>query len=439
MKVQFPQSFDFNQMLVFSVFWHLMVLTVVLFLPKPTFQENTVVPAFMVNLVSEPTGFKSAAQKRSESLARDRKAKARKKGVEKKTAPKKSKKLKKTTASKPAEVKKVPTVKTPKSNGVLEALNKLEGKIALTAPNVVEELAQVARLEKPQIKPSPAKPIKQKPITGKTFRELETLKSKKIKDKKAVVPVPLHKDILEDFEELKMEESLSDTHRKETSPEKPQKTVPEKKEPEKPQAPEVDLLKKLEQLAKLDAAPVLVPDVETEELGPAEGTWKGSESYDSIIEKFDSLPIESQTIKVEISSARLDSSSFQSKMRTLPKASQATTEPGTGDSYVFAKKGGTPGADVQSLYVGMIQEKIYRNWQEPLAQEHNQEVLVSFFLFPRGNIDKTVVKQSSGVEALDTLAVKAVLDSVPFPKFPKELKKFNLHVNIYFKYVPKEE
>ena len=245
---------------------------------------------------------------------------------------------------------------------------------------------------------------------------METLKSKKIKDKKAVVPVPLHKDILEDFEELKMEESLSDTHRKETSPEKPQKTVPEKKEPEKPQAPEVDLLKKLEQLAKLDAAPVLVPDVETEELGPAEGTWKGSESYGSIIEKFDSLPIESQTIKVEIFSARLDSPSFQSKVRTLPKASQATTE-----------------------YVGMIQEKIYRNWQEPLAQEHNQEVVVSFFLFPRGNIDKTVVKQSSGVEALDTLAVRAVLDSVPFPKFPKELKKSNLHVNIYFKYVPKEE
>ena len=61
MKVQFFQSFDFNQMLVFSVFWHLLILTVVLFLPKPTFPENTVVPAFMVNLVSEPTGYKVIA------------------------------------------------------------------------------------------------------------------------------------------------------------------------------------------------------------------------------------------------------------------------------------------------------------------------------------------------------------------------------------------
>ena len=123
MKVRFPQSFDFNQMLVFSVFWHLLILTVVLFLPKPTIPEITVVPAFMVSLVSEPTGFKSAAQKRSESLARARNSKARKKGVEKKTALKKSAKLKETTASKPAEVKKVPTVKTPKSNGILEDLN----------------------------------------------------------------------------------------------------------------------------------------------------------------------------------------------------------------------------------------------------------------------------------------------------------------------------
>ena len=274
MKVRFPQSFDFNQMLVFSVFWHLLILTVVLFLPKPTIPEITVVPAFMVSLVSEPTGFKSAAQKRSESLARARNSKARKKGVEKKTALKKSAKLKETTASKPAEVKKVPTVKTPKSNGILEDLNKLEGRMALTIPpgkKLVEELDQLARLEKPKIKPVPAKSIKQKPISEKTFRELETLKNKKIEDKKAVAPVPLHEDILEDFEKLKMKESLSEGP---ASLEKQQESVTERKKPEKPKVPKVDLLKELEQLAKLDASPVLVPDVEKEEPGIEEKIQK---------------------------------------------------------------------------------------------------------------------------------------------------------------------
>ncbi|MDE0849414.1 MAG: energy transducer TonB, partial [Nitrospinaceae bacterium] len=305
-----------------------------------------------------------------------------------------------------------PTLKTPKSNGFLEALKKLDGKKALATPNVVEELAQVARLEKPKIKP--AKPIKQKPITEKTLRELETLKNKKIKDKRTVAPVPLHEDLLEDFEELKVKESL----------------------PEKPQAPQRDLLKELEQVAKMDVSPV--PDVKTEEPRPTESTQKSDEVYDSILEKLDSLSVDSEPVKVEISSARLDSSSFQSKLRTLPEASPARTESGTGSSYVFAKKEGVPGADARSLYVGMIQDKIYKNWKEPLAEEHNQEAVISFYIFPRGNIDKPIIKKSSGVEALDTLAVRAVLDSVPFPEFPEQLKMSNLHVNIYFKYVPKD-
>ena len=189
-------------------------------------------------------------------------------------------------------------------------------------------------------------------------------------------------------------------------------------ETEEPGLAEVDLLKELEQLAKIDASPILVPDVKTETPEIAKSTQKNGEFYDSILKKFDSLLVDSEPIKAEISSAR---------------------ESGTGDSYVFAKKGGTPGAYVRSLYVGMIQEKIYKNWREPLAEEHNRETVVSFYIFPRGNIDKPFIKKSSGVEGLDTLAVRAILDSVPFPEFPKKLKISNLHVNIYFKYVPKDE
>ena len=40
------------------------------------------------------------------------------------------------------------------------------------------------------------------------------------------------------------------------------------------------------------------------------------------------------------------------------------------------------------------------------------------------------------MENLDDLALRAVVDSAPFPKFPKELNKSNLHININFKYVP---
>jgi TonB family protein len=434
MRVQFLKSFDFNQMLVFSVFVHLLFLTIVMFLPKPSIQEKVIVPAFMVNLVSESAGFKKAAPKRSEPAVK--KSRAKKKSVEKKTAPKKVAKnipaLKKTPVSKPAKAKKVPTVKTPKPNRTLEALNKLEGSVALAVPNLVEELDQVARLEKTRKKP--AKPVKQKSISEETIRDLEALKNKKVIEKKTLAPVPPPQDILEDFDVKKMEKNLS-----ETTAAKQQELVAKDVKPEKPKAPEVDLLKELELLAKMDASPLLVPDAETKEPGLIEETQKSSESYDSIIEKFDSLSVDSEPIKVEVSSARLDSSSFQSKLRTLPKATQETTETGLRDSYVLTKKEGPAGANVQSLYVGMIQERIFKNWREPLAEKHNQEAVVSFFIFPQGNIDKPFIKKSSGVEALDTLAVRAVLDSVPFPEFPKGLKMSNLHINIYFKYVPKDE
>ena len=108
------------------------------------------------------------------------------------------------------------------------------------------------------------------------------------------------------------------------------------------------------------------------------------------------------------------------------------------ESYVFTGREGTPQADIQSLYAGLVQEKIYKNWRDPLAERHSKEAVVSFHIYPKGNIDKPFIKQSSGVEMLDTLAVRAVLDSVPFPAFPKELKKSNLFLSIYFKYVPKD-
>ncbi len=421
MRVKFSPSIDFNQMLVFSVFWHLLLLTVVLFLPKPSFTDTTVVPAFMVNLVSEPMGSTAPKPKRSKPSVKVEKSKIKK-------LSQKALALKRTMVSKPTAVKEVS-----RSKGILEELNKLEtNKVLPSKKKMMAELDQLARLEKS--KPLASKPIKKKTVAEETFRELEALKNKRIDEIKAVAPVPLQEDILKNFEELKMEESLLETPQKEVSVEKQQKQEPEKIVNEKTKAPEVDLLKELQQLVKLDATPV--PEVEA--VKPQKSTQKSSESFESIAEKFGSLSVDSEPVKVEVSSAKIDSTSFQSKLRSLPKTTHIPSESGAGDSYVFSEKEGVPGSDIQSLYVGMIQERIYKNWREPLAEEHNQETVVSFFIFPHGNIDKPFVKKSSGVEALDTLAVRAILDSVPFPEFPQELKLSNLNINIYFKYVPKD-
>ena len=424
MKFQVSQSIDFNQMLVFSVFGHLLLLTAVLFSPKPSLPKEVIVPAFMVNLVSGPAGFKADAEKRINPPAKAQK-------------PDLKKLKKKITASKPSVMKKVPRVTTPKSKKVLEELSKLETNMDIPQKkNMVEELDQLARLEKPKSKPK-SKLLEAKSIASvseETFRELETLKNKKVNEVKAIAPALLSKDVLMNFEELKVEESLPEHLPKEVLVESSQKSVSEEKESEKPKGSEVDLLKQLQQLAKLDSTNA--PEVEIRKT--QEKMQGGSGSFDSIIDKFSSLSLESYPVEVEVSSARLESPKFKSKLRTLPKGSRAKTKSSAGDSYVFASEKINPGADVKSLYAAMVQDKVFKNWKEPLAEEHSQETVVSFLIFSHGNIDKPFIKKSSGVGALDSLAVRAVLDSTPFPEFPKELKMSNLRINIYFKYVSKD-
>ena len=415
MKVQFSQSIDYNQMLVFSVFGHLLMLTFVLFFSKPPLAVKAIVPAFMVSLVESPSGNKSAVKK---------------KPVRKSKAPiKKSEpKIKKIAAKKNVVKKKTaPVKKTPQPNKIIDALNKLDKKAAAVVPakNMFEELEQLALLERP--KKQIAKPKIEKPVLEETFRDLEKLKGEKVKIEKDVSSTPKLESLLEGFEDIKMQEVLEQ--------EKIEKPVDEEKKAD-PAVKKRNLLKELEKLAKLDSIVQKdddgkSPDVAVEDLE--------NKAYNSILEKFESLAVESSRVKVEVAIARLGRSKFQSKLRTLPDSPEKTDSKSVDELYVFSDREGTPGADVQSLYAGMVQERIYRNWRDPLAERHSKEAIISFHIYTKGNIDKPFIKQSSGVEALDTLAVRAVLDSVPFPHFPKELKMSNLFLSIYFRYVPKDE
>ncbi len=424
MRAQFSQSIDFNQMLVFSVFAHLALLTFVLFLPKPQAVVKAVVPAFMVNLVEVSSGNKSATKN---------KPAGKNKASIKKTKPaiKKSKPpAKKTKPPKKAVKKKAP----PKPNKIITELNKLDKKAAAVAPlpakKMIEELDQLALLERP--KKQVAKPKIKKPVLEETFRELEKLKDKKIEITKEDTSKPVVENLLEDFEELKMEEVIE-----EKKAEKAPELIKEKTNEEKPPvAKKRDLLSELEKLAKFDAMGEKTDVKKT--TGTAVKEEK-SKAYDSVLEKFESLTVESSRVKVEIGGTKFDESKFQSRLRTLPDSPSKTESKSEDESYVLSGQDGDPGADIQSLYAGLVQERIYKNWRDPLAERHSKEAIISFHIFPKGNIDKPFIKQSSGVEALDTLAVRAVLDSVPFPHFPKELKMSNLFLSIYFKYVPKDE
>ena len=62
----------------------------------------------------------------------------------------------------------------------------------------------MALLERP--KKQIAKPKKEKRVLEETFRDLEKLKSKKVKVEKSVPPTTKLKNLLEGFEDIKMQE-----------------------------------------------------------------------------------------------------------------------------------------------------------------------------------------------------------------------------------------
>jgi hypothetical protein len=416
MRAQFSKSIDFNQMLVFSVFGHLIILTFVLFLPKPPLAVKAIVPAFMVSLVESPSGNKHAVKKKpfrkSKPPIKKRKSGA-KKNIAKKNIVKK---------------KKAPIKKDSKYAKIVEELNKLDKEVAAVVPvptkKMFEELEQLSLMERPK-KPI-AKPKIEKPIFEGTFRDLK-FKSKKVKVEKGVPPTTKLENLLKDFEDIKMQEV--------TEQEKIAKPIGEEKIVEST-VKKRNLLKELERLTKLDS---MVKQDNEGGIRDAKVEGLGSKGYESVLEKFESLSVESLRLKVEVASVRIDKSQFQSKLRALPDSPEKIETKSKDESYVFSDREGDPAADLQSLYAGMVQERIYKNWRDPLAERHSKEAIISFHIFPKGNIDKPFIKRSSGVEVLDNLALRAVLDSLPFPSFPKKLKISNLFLSIYFKYVPKDD
>ena len=435
MRLQFLRSLDFNQMLVTSVFVHLLFMTVVLFLPKVQIEEDIVVPALMVRLVDIPAGQKKAEEK------------PKPKQVAQRPEPVKSPPVKKAVESKPVaakppqpELKFTPMV-IPKPETAIKPVD--PGK----SNEMLKELDQLAKLP-PKTTPTKQKK-KSKLVLEETFKEQDTIKQRKLTPKKKDMVPPAPKNPLKQFEQLQMLEDLEDQPdvRKFVEPPKKDNLFEElefaaldrnSKLEESDKKSAADLLKELSKLSDLDiVTPPKMDPMTPEKLFELEKI-KDPKTFAPILDKLASLDVAPMEISIDVDTNRAIAKDFESgvwKVRVPDVVNPDTQE---SPSYVFSDLDGPPGADALSLYIGAIREKVYKKWYEPLAEKHNKEVLISFYLFPKGNIDKPILKRSSGVEQLDSLAIRAILDSEPFPTFPQELKFSNLNITINFKYVPEK-
>ena len=149
------------------------------------------------------------------------------------------------------------------------------------------------------------------------------------------------------------------------------------------------------------------------------------ESLSSVVEKFQELEKSSEEIKVDISQGKMVLNEFQTSIQ----------RDGAPVAEVVNK---TEASSALSLYVGEVYKRVYSKWKTPTGSTFN-DVKVSFTIFSRGNINNPTVSKGTGDNHLDSIAVRAIMDSVPFPVLPKNLHRSNLKTSIIFKYVPEKK
>jgi len=319
------------------------------------------------------------------------------------------------------------------SNPILNTLNQLNN----SPERMDNELDQFARLV-PKV--SIKKPVirKSKPIQERTFDEMNALKNKKTE----VLPSKV--------EPLSMEETLD------VEPPPDEKTDSRLEElqfaslsknplnlaTKQDEKSSVELLKELAEMKQPPLVNKEPPPPQNQEIKvpPNLQTPEKSQAFDSILKKLDSLTTKPKDIDTNIVVPETLAQNFQSDIRkvSVPKRVQVDVVISLNSAYVKSSNLGKPSADALALYKGMIVARVFGNWDEPLGGKYNKEVIYSFNIYPKGNIDRLDLKKSSKVELLDSLALRAIHDSKPFPKFPKSLDFQNLNISIHFKYIPEE-
>jgi len=278
----------------------------------------------------------------------------------------------------------------------------------------------------------PPKPRKlEKPaVVEETLDELkrqsEVLKQNKIQAHKPELPQTIvSKNLLPELEKMKSAERPTAGRQQKTG----KRSVAE-------------LLAELEAMPDVAARPKPAPKLPPGSKPPPDLAKDQEKAFQQILEKLAALEQPGKSMEIQIDKPQVENFTSAIHERQPPRKAQAPAPEGTpGQTPQAEKDSAAPAndriaADVLSLYVGIIQKMVFAHWKSPLGAEYNDIVEVSFYLYPKGNIDKPAFIKRSGEEQLNTLAVRAIYDSEPFPKFPPDLKASNLHIKIKFKYRP---
>ena len=415
-----------------------------MFLPDHRTQEQIVVPTFRLDLIELSPKENAPSSKKQQtvpSASAKKKAEPKAKPIVKKLKRSALKpKAKKSPPPKPIiKAKQLPPpkpiIKESKARKkILEDLKSFESNSIKRSP--LEQLDLLARLA-PKVQKE--KVITPKAMQEETFREPERKKAAELPaepEPKVELPAEPEPKVELPVEPEPKVELLVDP--------KPGKLLPRVDDIEIT-AKERELIALSEQLVKLDlrkevqstsALMTELEAIENKEVHPTDILMDGEqfeksdsfsafksikgESFNSVVEKFQDLEESSEEIKIDVSQRQMVLKEFKTSIQRsgvpVPE-----TEPEVSSAL--------------SLYVGRIYKRIYSRWKTPLGQKF-KDAVVSFTIFSKGNIDNPTIRKSAGDKSLDSIAVRAILKSAPFPALPEELHRPNLKVIINFKYVP---
>lgn len=483
-------------MLVVSVFVHFLIFTFILFLPKMSEEPTLIIPSFkmeMVELVS-PSRKRSAPTRLPVKEVAPNKETAPTQPV-KEEAPKKieapspvMRELEKLSdpANNPAIIQELDQIAKlthdvpekpvspdkPVFDQPLKNLNELQSKEIPLPPEptnektspVLEELESLQELKNKKVAPTLKSKIKKKhrKFSEDTFQELERLKKQKIETQ---APKTFNSDLkenpLEGFEDLKKKIKKPKITQKTKREKKPDQDILKKEkefeslshrsikaEKSKPKDSKKNLLKELEQMEALQTASLSKTPKEKESAKAPKKALpkivKNEELFQPILKKLDKLEKPTQRIDIQVvrnipkpkafsSGIRNQINSFNpslgSESKTAGEEAEQVSAPPEGTADVMSVS-----PDVVAAYLGLVKEKINSNWKMPLGSKENK-VVVSIRIFAQGNIDPPVIVESSNDKQSNSLVLQAIRDSEPFPEFPPELKRPNLHVKINFSYL----
>ena len=382
MRVEFLPSIDFNQMLVYSTFAHLLFLIWIIFLPNYGTQEQIIVPTFRLDLIELSP-----------------KAKPVSLPINREVVPQAATKKKVVTKTKQLPPPK-PLLKESKvRKKIIEDLKSLED--ISSKQSLLQQLNLLARLPKAQ----ESKVISPKVMQEETFRE---------QDRAQTAELPLKSEPERSFP------LVDDTQTK--SERLVKLNIKEEEQPKS------DLMKELEAIENKEIHPTDITIKESQfEKSNSLSAFKSikGKSFTSVVEKLQELEESSGEIKINVSQGQVTLEKFKTSIqRAEVPVPEMENEP--------------EGSSALSQYVGEVYKRVYSKWKTPLGSKF-KDVTVSFTIFSKGNINTPVVRKSARDKNLDSIAVSAIIDAAPFPELPEKLKRSNLKINIIFKYVPEKK